>query len=68
MRYVVLRTQLVGPVSPSTAVKGDETAGHGRYDPKTAAALVAALPKGVARSVVKLPGGYLIDLAGSSAG
>jgi hypothetical protein len=33
------------------------------YDPRTASKLVASLPAGVATATVKLPGGYLIELA-----
>lgn len=63
VRYVVLRTQLVGPVVPATAVPVVDRNGAGRYDPKVAANMVANLPPGAASAVVKLPGGYLVELA-----
>jgi hypothetical protein len=68
VRYVVLRTKLVGDLSPSTAIAPVDRNGAGRYDDRTAADLVAPLPPGVARSPVKLPGGYLLELTGSDSG
>ena len=62
VRYVVLRTQLVGPVAPGTAVAVVDKNGAGRYDPKVAANLVANLPPAAVASVEKFPGGYLVEL------
>ncbi len=64
VRYVVLRTQVVGEIAPATAVPPTLRDGGGRYDPQTAAQMIAALPPGAASSVVRLPGGYLIVLTG----
>lgn len=64
VRYVVLRTQVVGEIAPSTAVPPTLRDGGGRYDPQTAARMIAALPAGAASSVVRLPGGYLVVLTG----
>ena len=62
VRYVVLRTKLVGDVSPSTAIPAVDHNGAGRYDEQTAADLVAALPPGAAAPPVRLTGGYLVEL------
>ncbi len=64
VRYVVLRTQVVGEIAPATAVPPTLRDGGGRYDPQTAARMIAALPAGAASSVVRLPGGYLVVLTG----
>ena len=63
VRYVVLRTKLVGELTPASARASVDKDGAGRYDPQTAADLVAQLPKGAAATVEKLPGGYLVELA-----
>ena len=58
----MLRTQLVGTVTPAkyrTALNAD---GVGRYSQATARDMVHALPPGVATRVEQLPGGYLIQL------
>jgi hypothetical protein len=62
VRYVVLRTKLVGDVSPATAIPAVDRNGAGRYDDQTAADLVAALPPGAAGPPVRLEGGYLVEL------
>jgi hypothetical protein len=62
VRYVVLRTRLVGSVSPDLArVIGADRAG--RYTDATARAMLDRLPPGIAREVVTLPGAYLVELA-----
>lgn len=73
VRYVVLRTKLVGPVMPGVLV--DRSApylGHdgvGVYSDATAQAILHRMPSGLTKDVVPLDGGYLIDLgAGSGAG
>ena len=62
VRYVVLRTNLVGELSPSVLHPVLAADGVGRYDDATARAIVSALPSSVVRDVDKLPGGYLIEL------
>ncbi|MDQ1476219.1 MAG: hypothetical protein QOE62_1448 [Actinomycetota bacterium] len=62
VRYVVLRTKLVGDVSPATAIPAVDRNGAGRYDEQTAADLVAAVPPGAAAPPVRLAGGYLVEL------
>jgi hypothetical protein len=64
VRYVVLRTELVGALSPANARAAVDKDGAGRYDPQTAAALIARLPAGAASAVVRLTGGYLVELSG----
>lgn len=62
VRYVVLRTKLVGDVSPANAIPAVDRNGAGRYDEQTAADLVAALPPGAAAPPARLQGGYLVEL------
>jgi hypothetical protein len=64
VRYVVLRTKLVGDLSPTSARKAVDRNAGGRYDERTAADLLALLPPGAAKPPVKLPGGYLVELRG----
>jgi hypothetical protein len=64
VRYVVLRTRLVGELSPTIAAPVVDINAAGRYDPEVAAGLVAALPPGTALPAVELPGGYLVELKG----
>jgi hypothetical protein len=63
VRYVVLRTKLVGPLTPSVLTGPVSKDGAGRYSDVTAARMIAALPPGAASDVVKLPGAYLVTLA-----
>jgi hypothetical protein len=63
VRYVVLRTRLVGELSPSVLQPALAADGVGRYDDATARAIIGALPSSSVRDVDKLPGGYLIELA-----
>jgi hypothetical protein len=63
VRYVVLRTSLVGPLTPSVLTKPVSKDGAGRYTDATAQRMIAALPPGAATEVAKLPGGYLVTLA-----
>jgi hypothetical protein len=63
VRYVVLRTELVGDVTPSVLQPALEGDGVGRYRDETARGIVDALPPSAVRRVDRLPGGYLIELA-----
>jgi hypothetical protein len=66
VRYIVLRTALVGPVTPRVIVQAESP--HlardkvGIYSEATAAQLLKQLPPGVAKDVQRLDGGYLVDI------
>jgi hypothetical protein len=62
VRYVVLRTALVGPVTPRVVTPNLAKNGVGRYDDATAQHLLRNIPPGVAKPPVRLPGGYLVEL------
>jgi hypothetical protein len=62
VRYVVLRTELVGSITPASSAKKIDVDGVGRYSDATAQRILRALPPGVAARVHKLTGGYLIEL------
>jgi hypothetical protein len=62
VRYVVLRTQLVGPVMPEGVTPVIGADGAARFSDRRAREMIARIPPGVARAVVPLPGGYLIEL------
>jgi hypothetical protein len=62
VRYVVLRTKLVGSITPASAAKKIDAAGLGRYSEATAQRMLRALSPGTATRVEKLPGGYLVEL------
>ena len=64
VRYVVLRTQLVGPLSPAVlnATVGQD--GVGLYTPRTARSMIDRLGSAAAH-VTPLPGAYLVELAKS---
>ena len=62
VRYVVLRTALVGTLSPKVLLGLISRDGAGRYTPATAARMVEALPSSAVTRVDRLPGGYLIEL------
>ncbi len=63
IRYVVLRTKLVGALTPSVLTGPVSKDGAGLYSEATAQRMIAALPPGAATDVVKLPGAYLVTLA-----
>ncbi len=62
VRYVVLRTQLVGTVTPAALGRQLARDGVGLYSLSTARRIVDALPTAAVASVDSLPGGYLIEL------
>jgi hypothetical protein len=62
VRFVVLRTALVGTLSPVALVRGLEANGVGRYGDETARDMLGRLPAGQAVDVARLPGAYLIEL------
>jgi hypothetical protein len=62
VRYVVLRTALVGPVTPAYLTEQLNADGIGRYTDGTAAQLAARLTPATASLVEKLSGGYVIAL------
>lgn len=62
VRYVVLRTRLVGSLTPASLRAQIDADGVGRYTPETAATIVRGLPRDLVRRVDRLPGGYLIEL------
>ncbi len=65
VRYVVIRTALVGPVTPSVLTPVLAADGAGRYDATTAGAIVDRIPPGALQAPPRpLPGGYLLELAG----
>ncbi len=64
VRYVVLRTKLIGTPSPRSLTSTLAADRAGRYSDATARSMLDRLPAGVARDVVRLPGAYLVELAG----
>ncbi len=62
IRFVVLRTALVGALSPSALTPSLDADGAGRYAVDTAQRLVADLPAGEALRVERLSGAYLVEL------
>ena len=62
VRYVVIRTRLVGDVTPSDYRETIEADGVGRYQDATARRLIAELPPNLVSHIQKLPGAYLIEL------
>ena len=63
VRYVVLRTSLVGTLTPGGLTSTLDADGASRYSEATARSLIARLPPGAARAVVRLRGAYLVELA-----
>jgi hypothetical protein len=63
VRYVVMRTALVGVLTPAGLLPQIARDGAGRYAPATAELLVRQIPRGVAARVDRLPGGILVELA-----
>jgi hypothetical protein len=63
VRYVVLRTALVGDVEPAAIRTLLERDGVGRYDDRTARQLVSEMPPASTTRVESLRGAYLIELA-----
>ncbi len=63
VRYVVLRTSLVGTLTPGSLTPTVSADRAGLFTDATARAMLGRLPAGVARSIVRLPGGYLVELA-----
>jgi hypothetical protein len=62
VRYVVLRTRLVGSITPASYTKKLAADGVGRYTDATARRMLRELPPGVATHVERVPGGYVIEL------
>jgi hypothetical protein len=63
VRYVVLRTRLVGELTPSVLEPQLDEDGVGRYRDETARNIIAELPPEEVVRVERRPGGYLIELA-----
>jgi hypothetical protein len=63
VRYVVLRTALVGQVSPVALTPVLALNRVGRYTDATARSMLDHLPPGTAQEIVRLPGAYLIELS-----
>jgi hypothetical protein len=63
VRYVVLRTALVGDVSPAIWGPILDVDGVGRYDDATAREMLEQLPAGDVAAVEPVDGGYVIELA-----
>lgn len=62
VRYVVLRTKLVGSITPAYNTPALNADGVGRYSATTARRILRDLPPGAVSRVESLPGGYLIEL------
>ena len=61
VRYVVLRTRIIGDAP--TSVRYVLRKGAGNYTDAAANQMIRDLPPGTARSVERAPGGYVIELA-----
>ena len=62
VRYVVLRTRLIGDIKPAAIAVRLEADGTARYDDATARRMIAEMPSGSETRVDALPGGYLVEL------
>jgi hypothetical protein len=62
VRYIILRTALVGTDLPADQLRHLNTDGIGRYTPTHARAIIRHLPPNTAVHTQHLPGGYLIQL------
>lgn len=62
VRYVVLRTRLVGALSPAVLTAQMGRDGVGVYSDASARRILDSLPKAAVKSIVKLPGGYVLEL------
>ena len=62
VRYVILRTRLIGDIEPVSVRLRLEVNGVGLYTDETARRLISEMPPGTAARVDKLAGGYLIEL------
>jgi hypothetical protein len=62
VRYIVLRTTLVGELSPAVVRPQIAQDGQGLYTTATADRLLRQIAPGVAVRVDRLPGGYLVEL------
>jgi hypothetical protein len=62
VRYVVLRTRLVGAVTPNRVTSALEQDRIGVYRDETARRMIDRLPAGTVDNVEALPGGYLLTL------
>ena len=62
VRYVILRTKLVGAITPKSYTQQLGADGIGRYTDATARRMLRSLPPGATAGVEKLPGGYLVTL------
>jgi hypothetical protein len=61
VRYVVLRTRVLGEQLPEFAAVLNED-GYGRYTPETARALIGDVPRHRLGRVTALPGAYVVEL------
>jgi hypothetical protein len=62
VRYIVLRTEPIGTLTPSVLEPRVDKNGAGLYDDATARDIINRLPPGTARNVERVAGGYIIDL------
>jgi hypothetical protein len=63
VRYIVLRTQLVGALSPAELTPQLAKDGVGLYAESTVRRLLSSMPKGAAARIDHRPGGFIIELA-----
>lgn len=62
VRYVVLRTKLIGELNPASVLPQIAQDGQGLYATTTADRLVKQIPRGAAVRIDHLVGGYLVEL------
>ena len=62
IRFVVLRTALVGTLSPAGLAPALDADAAGRYAVATARRLLAGLPSGDALKIEQFPGAFLVEL------
>jgi hypothetical protein len=60
---VVLRTRLVGSLTPSVLTRTVGANGAGAYTEAAARTVLDRMPPGMARAVVPLPGAFLVELS-----
>lgn len=63
VRYVVLRTRLVGTTSPAMLIPQLDADGVGRYTDETAARMIGGIPPGSSVRIEHRTGGYIVELA-----
>jgi hypothetical protein len=62
VRYVILRTKLVGTITPRSYTRELDADRVGRFTDATARRMLKSIPPGATTGVEKLPGGYLVKL------